>query len=97
MPVPGVISSTEPVLAVVRPSRRSVLMLGKSASTSDRKLGAAALPIAGPAKIVFAFCVASDKDNVPLDVIGDPETVKKEGAVSATLVTPPDPDADVEL
>jgi hypothetical protein len=63
----------------------------KSAIPSARKVGAAAPPDAGPAKTVFALCVASVPVSVPLVVTGDPLTVIIEGNDRATLVTVPPP------
>jgi len=65
---------------------------GKSAATMARNVGAPAEP-SGAAKNVFAVCDASVKVSVPLAVTGDPETVKMDGAESATDVTVPDVNA----
>lgn len=62
-----------------------------SAETRARKVGVAAPPEVGPANTVLAVSVASVIANVPLVVIGEPETDKKEGTVSPTEVTVPDP------
>src|SRR5919198_1895549 len=47
---------------------------GRSLPWSARKSGAAALPLAGPAKTVLAVCVASVSARVPLVVTGLPAT-----------------------
>ena len=62
---------------------------GISAATMARNAGAAATPVVGPAKTVFAVCVARVSARVPLLVTGDPPTEKIAGADSATLVTVP--------
>jgi hypothetical protein len=59
-----------------------------SATTKDLKVGVAAAPDAGPAKTEFADSVARVTARVPEDVIGEPETLRNEGTVRATLVTP---------
>jgi hypothetical protein len=64
-------------------------MFGMSAATSARNVGASEPPVAGPAKIVFAVCVASVAVSVPVDVTGDPVTVKIAGIDNPTLVTAP--------
>jgi hypothetical protein len=64
---------------------------GTSAATKLRKVGAAALPVVGPAKTKFALWLASAAVRVPEEVTGEPETVKMAGMDSATLVTVPDP------
>lgn len=51
-------------------------------------MGDAEAPVVGPAKMVFADCDTKDVARVPVVVTGDPVTLKKEGTVSATLVTP---------
>jgi hypothetical protein len=65
---------------------------GMSAETSARKEGVPALPF-GAANTWFAVWDARESAIVPLEVIGEPETEMKLGAVSATLVTVPPPDA----
>ena len=81
--VPPFAMGSVPLTPVVRE------MEGISAATSDLKVGAKALPDAGPANTVFALSVAKPIAKVPLDVIGEPDTVRKPGTVSATLVTVP--------
>ena len=63
--------------------------MGKSAVTSERKVGVAALPLVGPLQILLAAWVANDPVNVPLVVIGLPETEKIPGNAKATEVTVP--------
>jgi hypothetical protein len=65
------------------------VIAGISASTSPRKVGAAAEPVVGPLKIVLADCVARVAVSVPVVVIGDPETEKMFGKARATEVTVP--------
>jgi hypothetical protein len=60
-----------------------------SSAVNDRKVGAAADPVVGPAKIVLAVWVARLTASVPLVVIGEPVTLRKFGTVRATLVTVP--------
>ncbi len=67
--------------------------LGMSAATSARKVGAAALPVVGPAKTRLADCVALVTASVPEVVTGVPETENSAGMVSPTLVTVPEPPA----
>lgn len=62
-----------------------------SSATAVLKVGAAAAPLVGPANKVFAACVARTAVNVPLEVTGDPETVRKAGMDNATEVTVPVP------
>src|SRR5487761_168426 len=64
----------------------------KSAAVTVLKVGAAAAPLAGPMKNVFALWLASAPVSVPLLVTGDPLTVKIEGSDSATLDTVPEPE-----
>ncbi len=54
-----------------------------------RNVGAAALPVVGPEKIVLAVWVARVPVNVPEEVIGEPETVIIDGRERATLDTVP--------
>lgn len=65
------------------------LMGTTSALTIARNVGAAALPVVGPANIVLAVCVASVPVNVPVPVTGEPLTVMKLGSASPTDETPP--------
>jgi hypothetical protein len=62
---------------------------GKSAATRARNVGADAPPEDGPARTRFAFCVASVTASVPLVVMGEPDTERNDGTVSATLDTLP--------
>jgi hypothetical protein len=62
---------------------------GMSSATSDRNEGAAALPVEGPAQTALAVWVARVAERVPLDVTGEPETVKMPGSDRLTLVTVP--------
>ena len=62
---------------------------GKSAPTSERKVGVAALPVVGPAKTKLALSVDRLIASVPLPVIGEPLTENPVGTVRATLVTVP--------
>jgi hypothetical protein len=50
----------------------SVSVLGRSALTSDLKVGCAAEPLEGPAKTVFSVSVARVNVRVPELVIGEP-------------------------
>jgi len=71
--------------------------VGKSFATNALNVGAAALPLVGPAHTLFAVCVAKANVNVPVVVTGLPDTVKIAGADNPTLVTVPEPapvDAD---
>ena len=58
-----------------------------SAVVSARKVGAAADPLDGPAKMELTACVVKVPVNVPLPVTGEPETVMIEGSAKATDVT----------
>lgn len=65
-------------------------VLGRSAVTSDRKVGVAAAPEDGPANTVLALCVWRVPVSVPLVVTGVPETAKTLlGKFRPTLVTVP--------
>src|SRR5690349_20222560 len=76
-----------PLLPLI--SQASVFKLGRSAGTKARKVGTAAPPEVGPANTVFANCVVKEPVNVPVDVTGDPDTLKTEtGNARPTLVTP---------
>src|SRR5262245_58529895 len=66
---------------------------GRSAATSDLKVGVAAPPLVGPAKTVFALSVVKVTAKVPLVVTGEPATLKMLGMVSPTLLTVPPPEA----
>lgn len=69
-------------------------MVGISAAASERKVGAAAPPLLGPANTVFALWLSKDRASVPDVVIGLPDTSKMaDGADNATLVTVPAPAA----
>lgn len=65
-------------------------MLGRSAATSARNVGAPVTP-SGAANTAFALCVARARVSVPVVVTGDPVTLKMDGAARATLVTVPEP------
>jgi hypothetical protein len=64
---------------------------GKSAVTSARNVGCAALPVVGPAHTVFAVSFTFEIANVPVLVTGEPITWNSTGTVCATLVTVPPP------
>jgi len=68
-------------------------LFGISALTRALKVGVAALPVVGPAKTVFAVSVANVTANVPLLVIVEGITDRKEGTVIPTEVTVPVPAA----
>ena len=70
---------------------RHLSPLGISPHWSERNVGAAGPPEAGPAKNVAADCVARLPVSVPDVVTGEPETLKIPGRESATLVTVPVP------
>jgi hypothetical protein len=60
---------------------------GMSAATKARNVGVAAIPLAGPAKMVFAVSVAKLIAMVPPAAVnGDPATLRKDGTVNATLM-----------
>ena len=52
-----------------------VIVAGRSAETKPRKVGAAAIPELGPARMLFAPCIESFGTRIPLVVIGEPATV----------------------
>jgi hypothetical protein len=65
---------------------------GRSAAVKARKVGVAAGPEPGPAKTVLGVWVTSCGVNVPLEVMGEPETVGLKimpSPVIPTLVTDP--------
>jgi hypothetical protein len=62
-----------------------------SAAARLRKVGEAAPPEEGPAKIRFADWLASDAERVPDVVTGLPDTEKIDGKLRATLETVPAP------
>jgi hypothetical protein len=65
-------------------------LLGISAETRALKVGAAAEPEAGPAQTELALWLFKEPVSVPLEVTGEPETVKTlTGSARATLVTEP--------
>ena len=69
--------------------------LGMSAVTRDRKVGAAALPVVGPANTAFAVCV--DKVKVKAGVVlevATPDVNKGERSPAVKLVTVPPPPTD---
>jgi hypothetical protein len=51
------------------------IVVGRSPGVSARNVGVAAGPVPGPAKTVFAVWVRSCGVSVPVEVIGEPETV----------------------
>jgi hypothetical protein len=68
------------------------IVAGRSAGARARKVGVAAGPEPGPAKTVFGVWVRSCGASVPLEVIGEPETVGLKmmpSPVIPTLVTVP--------
>jgi hypothetical protein len=70
-------------------------VLGKSALTGARQVGAAADPLAGPETMQFAACACSceSRFNVPLVVTAVPGVEENRLALptAATLATVPDP------
>jgi predicted transcriptional regulator len=67
-----------------------IVVVGTSALTSARKVGAAAAPELGPANTVFAVCVFGVSVSVPLEVTGEPLTAYNgPETLSPTLVTDP--------
>jgi len=75
------------------------IVAGKSADAKARNVGLAAGPEPGPAKTALAVWVRSCGASVPLDVIGEPETVGLKTMPSPaipTLVTFPEPVAPLE-
>ena len=81
--VPPLAIGKTPVTPVVR------LIAGISAATRLLNVGVETPPDTGPANTVFAVCVAKDTARVPVDVIGDPDTLRKPGTDIATDVTVP--------
>ena len=75
------------------------IVAGKSPGANVRNVGVAACPEPGPAKTVLAVWVMSCGASVPVDVIGEPETVGLKMMPSPfipTLVTDPEPFAPFE-
>jgi hypothetical protein len=67
---------------------------GKSADTKARNVGVAAGPEPGPARTALLVWLSSCGARVPVDVIGEPETVELKtmpSPVMPTLVTEPVP------
>ena len=62
---------------------------GMSAATSERKVGAVAAPVDGPANTKLADCVVRVPVRVPDAVTGLPDTLKMLGRANPTLVTVP--------
>lgn len=62
-----------------------------SAVVNDRKVGAEADPLEGPAKIEFTACVVKVPVNVPLVVTGELVTAIIDGNDNPTDVTVPVP------
>ena len=58
---------------------------GRSAETSALNPGVAAEPLVGPAKTVLADWVCHVTENIPVEVIGDPDTANSPGIDRATL------------
>src|SRR5579864_5454891 len=81
-PVPPFAVGRMPLTPAVREIR------GISAATRALKVGAAAAPLVGPARAVFAVWLARTAVRVPVVVTGEPETVRKDGRERATEVTP---------
>ncbi len=81
------------VPAIAQPPSASDVSLSASAvtsaATSERNVGAASAPVAGPDQTRFLACVAKVPVSVPVDVTGEPVTVKIPGSASATLCTVP--------
>lgn len=73
------------------PNTPACELAGKSASVNTRNVGAAALPLDGPAYIRFADWVDFVTPKVPVVVTGEPVTENSAGIVSPTLVTVPEP------
>ena len=86
-----VVSCSAELLLAVRVLSRHGTPAGISAQTAARNVGAAAEPEAGPRNAVFAVWVANPRAHVPDVVIVQPEVVRIEGTVTATLVTVPPP------
>ncbi len=60
-------------------------------ATKDLKVGVVAVPVAGPAKIVLAFCEARSAVSVPEVVTEEVVKVKMLGKLKLTFVTVPLP------
>jgi hypothetical protein len=68
--------------------------LGRSAPTKDLNVGCAAAPVVGPAKTLFAVCVARVSVNVPEEVTGLPDMLNIGDVLASekeTDVTVPEP------
>lgn len=93
-PVPPEIDTLEDAAVRFAPVTLDAGMVGMSAATSVRKVGAAAPPLLGPEKTVLAVWLSSVMASVPEVVTGLPAMSKIDvGAESATLVTVPVPAA----
>ena len=75
------------VIGAVAPTELTSDNEGISAVTKARKVGAVAAPLLGPAKMRLTACVVRVPVSVPLEVIGEPDTVIIEGNAKATEVT----------
>jgi hypothetical protein len=75
-PVHCVGAAANAVAVAALPEVLLVIEVGKSAATSARKVGVAADPEGGPAKIAWADWVRSCGVSVPVEVTGEPETVE---------------------
>jgi hypothetical protein len=67
------------------------LIGGISAEASERNVGIAAPPVAGPAQTLFVASLLNPIASVPAPVTGDPPIVKPVGTDAPTLVTVPLP------
>lgn len=90
---PALAAVTRPVSSTVIVARLYVPAVtpdaGKSAVTSERKVGAAFAPVVGPANTKFLAWFARVVVNVPEVVIGEPVTEKMDGMLRPTEVTVP--------
>jgi hypothetical protein len=87
------------VAVAALPLELLVIDEGRSDAVKLRKVGVAAAPELGPARTVLAVCVASCGASVPLEVIGEPETLVLKiipSPLIPTLVTVPGLVAPVE-
>ena len=67
----------------------SAEMLGISSATSERNVGGASEPSAGPANTLPASCSLRVAARVPNEVTGDPSTLKTPSKLRPTDVTAP--------
>src|SRR2546425_9241304 len=89
VPLPRLVMPRFPVTPPLPLAAR--LIAGISAPTRARKVGAAAPPLEGPLKTVFALWLANAPVNVPEVVTGEPVTLKIAGSAKPILVTVPPP------